>query len=75
MTRLQTAMDRIKFSREYSLRMLENVPAADWFRMPTPAVTHIGWQVGHLAIAEYRLALERIRGPARTTTISYRPSF
>ncbi len=23
----------------------------------------IAWQVGHLAMAEYRLALERIRGP------------
>jgi hypothetical protein len=62
MTRLRIALDRIKFSREYSLRMLEQVSPADWFRMPAPAVTHIGWQVGHLAIAEYRLILERVRG-------------
>jgi hypothetical protein len=30
--------------------------------MPKEKVSHIAWQVGHLAMAEYRLALERIRG-------------
>jgi hypothetical protein len=63
MTRLKIALERIKFSREYSLRMLELIPQSEWFRMPAPSVTHIGWQVGHLAMAEYRLAIERIRGP------------
>jgi DinB superfamily len=62
MTRLQIAIDRIRFSRDYSLRLIESIPIADWFRMPSPAVTHVGWQVGHLAMAEYRMALERIRG-------------
>ena len=62
MNRLQTALDRIKFSRDYTLRLLENIAPADWFRMPSPAVTHIGWQVGHLAVAEYRLTLVRARG-------------
>src|SRR5262245_30494678 len=61
MTPLQIAIDRIKFSREYSLRMIDSIPPDDWFRMPTPAVTHIAWQVGHLAMAEYRMAVERIR--------------
>lgn len=59
---LQTAIERIEFSRGYTLRLLERIDADDWFRMPTPAVTQIAWQVGHLAMAEYRLALERIRG-------------
>src|SRR5262249_6625010 len=58
---LQIAIDRIRFSREYSLRLIDSIPVADWFRMPAPAVTHIAWQVGHLAMAEYRMALERIR--------------
>ena len=35
---------------------------AEWFRQPTEGVTHIAWQVGHLALAEYWLTLERIRG-------------
>jgi hypothetical protein len=72
MTRLQIAIDRIKSSRDYSLRLIDSTPAADWFRMPAPGVTHVAWQVGHLAIAEYRLALERVRGdrPEGTNLIS-----
>jgi len=62
MTRLQIAIDRIKFSRDYSLLLIDRVPFSEWFQMPSPSVTHVAWQVGHLAIAEYRLALERIRG-------------
>src|SRR5262249_36757493 len=33
------------------------------FRQPPGGVSHIAWQVGHLAFAEYRLGLWRIRGP------------
>jgi hypothetical protein len=62
MTRLQIAIDRIRFSRDYSLRLIDSVPKSEWFQMPSPAVTHVAWHVGHLAIAEYRLALERVRG-------------
>src|SRR5690606_3823125 len=32
------------------------------FWQPAAGITHVAWQVGHLAMAEYRLALERIRG-------------
>ena len=59
---LEIAIERIEFSRGYTLRLLERIDDADWFRMPTPAVTHIAWQVGHLAMAQYRLTLDRIRG-------------
>src|SRR5262249_53202108 len=38
---------------------------AEWFRQPPSGVSHIGWQVGHLAFAEYRMALWRIRGQRR----------
>ena len=30
--------------------------------MPREGVTHIAWQVGHIAVAEYYLTLQRIRG-------------
>ena len=30
--------------------------------MPQEGVTHVAWQVGHLAFAQYRLALLRVRG-------------
>jgi DinB superfamily len=61
MTRLDLALDQIVFARNYVERQLATIPSADWFRMPAGAVTHVAWQVGHLAMAEYRLALERLR--------------
>jgi hypothetical protein len=62
MNSLQTAIHRIQFSRQYTLRLIDGLNRADWFRMPAQGITHIAWQVGHLAMAEYRLALDRIRG-------------
>jgi hypothetical protein len=60
--RLQTALDQFARVRAYTLNLLGSVPEPDWFRMPTEGVSHIAWQVGHLAMAEYRLALVRTRG-------------
>jgi hypothetical protein len=62
MSRLQLAIEQISFARDYTVRLLEQTSPADWFRQPPGGVTHIAWQVGHLAMAEYRLALERTRG-------------
>jgi hypothetical protein len=56
------ALDRIESARRYTTNLLNHVPPTDWFRMPREGVSHIAWQVGHLAMAEYRLALERVRG-------------
>jgi hypothetical protein len=56
------ALGRIQMARRYSSNLLNNVPTKDWFRMPKEGVTHLGWQVGHLAMSQYRLTLERIRG-------------
>jgi uncharacterized damage-inducible protein DinB len=61
MSRLQLAIDQIVFARNYTLELLEQTPADEWFRQPPGGVTHVAWQVGHLAYAEYRLALWRIR--------------
>jgi hypothetical protein len=62
MNRLQFAIDSIVFARNYTVRLLETIDPSDWFRMPPEGITHVAWQVGHLAMAEYRLALERLRG-------------
>ena len=62
MSRLALAIEQIIFARNYTLRFLDTIDEADWFRMPSDGVTHIAWQVGHLAMAEYRMALQRIRG-------------
>ncbi len=59
MSRLSEALEQIDFTRRYLLERLD-VPLADWFAMPG-GVTHVAWQVGHLAFAEYRICLERLR--------------
>ena len=62
MTRLELAVEQIVFARNYTIELLDQTPVAEWFRQPPGGVSHVGWQVGHLAYAEYRLALWRIRG-------------
>jgi hypothetical protein len=59
---LDRALEHLAFARTYTRGLLDHVEPGDWFRMPAEGVTHVAWQVGHLAMAEYRLALERIRG-------------
>src|SRR5262245_41704670 len=62
MSRLQSARDQIAFARRYTLRLLDTISPADWYRQPSEGVTHVAWQVGHLVLGQYRLTLERIRG-------------
>ena len=62
MTRLELALENIRGTREYTCRLIETVEPSDWFRIPPAGVSNIGWQVGHLAMAEYRLCIDRIRG-------------
>ncbi len=62
MTRLEQALVQLNLARTYSLDLLNDVPKKDWFWMPAPGVTHVAWQAGHLATAQYHLALARIRG-------------
>ena len=62
MSRIQSAIDQICRARKYTEDLLNHIEPADWFRQPHEGVTHIGWQVGHLAVAEYGLGLRRVRG-------------
>ncbi len=59
---VKLALEQIVFVRNYTTHLLDSVQPADWFRQPSGGVSTIAWQVGHLAMAEYRLTLERIRG-------------
>jgi hypothetical protein len=59
---LDRALEQITFARNYTLRLLDATDPAEWFRRPPGGVTHVAWQIGHLAMAEYRMALERVRG-------------
>jgi len=60
--RLPVAIDRIKFARQYTSRFLQGLSDDQWFWCPSELTTHIAWQVGHLAVAQYNLCLRRIRG-------------
>src|SRR5262245_19923519 len=62
MSRLTLALDQIVLVRDYTNDLLKQVPESDWYRMPAGGVTHVAWQVGHIAMAQYRMALERVRG-------------
>lgn len=62
MSRIRTAIQQMAFARRYTLSLLNTIPAEQWFVMPQPGTTHVAWQVGHLAMAQYRLCLERWRG-------------
>jgi hypothetical protein len=59
---LRLLLDQIRFARRYALGLLDCVPPSEWFTMPG-GVTHVAWQAGHLAFGQFRLALERVRGP------------
>jgi uncharacterized damage-inducible protein DinB len=61
-SRLCLVLEQIEFARRYTNRLLDAIDVKDWFRQPPAGVTHVAWQVGHLAMAEYRMTLERIRG-------------
>ena len=63
-TRLQFASERLQFACDYTNRLLTDLPEGDWFRMPTDGVTHIAWQVGHLAMAQFALCIGRLRTEA-----------
>ena len=60
--RIEIATKNIRFAREYTNSLLVDVQPDDWFATPTGAVTHLAWQVGHLAMAEYALTMLRVRG-------------
>lgn len=62
MSRLALAVAQIVAAREYTCWLLDSIPSAEWFRTPQEGVTHVAWQVGHLAMAEYSLTLRRMRG-------------
>ncbi|MEI7701208.1 MAG: DinB family protein [Planctomycetia bacterium] len=65
-TDLNLAISQIQFARDYTQSLLAGIPDDCWFVQPQNVVTHIAWQVGHLAMAQYGLCLFRIRGRADT---------
>ena len=52
--------------RRYTKMVLDGIKEEDCFRFPDGCPTHIGWQLGHCAIAEYGLVLKSVRGELET---------
>ena len=73
MSQLETVVSQIQFARRYTERLLDQIEPAEWFKMV--GVTHVAWQVGHLAFAQYSLGLERIRGPRAGDAELYPPLY
>ena len=61
MNAVQQAVKRIDTARRYTLELIEDIHQTDWFRQPAEGATHVAWQLGHLAMAQYALALMRVR--------------
>ncbi|MFW6170615.1 MAG: DinB family protein [Planctomycetota bacterium] len=61
-TRLELVRGQIEFSRTYTLSLLADIHQRDWLRQPQEGITHVTWQIGHLAMAEYGLGLYCMRG-------------
>lgn len=59
---LDLAVGQIKFARDYTKQLLADVEEDEWFRRIDGCPTHLAWQVGHLAMAQYGLTLVRVRG-------------
>src|SRR2546421_6202512 len=76
---LEIAVKQIEFARGYTLSILAEIEERDWFTMPAGCPTHVAWQVGHLAMAEYGLCLFRQRGrqevDAELMSSSFRKQF
>ena len=62
MSRIADALAQIELARKYTSELLDASTVDEWFKMPAEGVTHLAWQVGHLASAEYFLCLTRVRG-------------
>ena len=74
-SRLNLVIGQIRFAREYTLSLIADIDSGDWFRQPVAGVSHIAWQIGHLAMAQYGLCLFRMRGRAEIDTDLMSSSF
>ncbi|MFM2095513.1 MAG: hypothetical protein RIS70_2637 [Planctomycetota bacterium] len=72
---LDVARKQIEFAREYTWSLISDIADVDWYRTPAGSPTHVAWQVGHLAMAEYGLCLFRQRGRAEVDTSLMSSSF
>src|SRR5262245_3875080 len=59
---LEIGVKNLEFARGYSSHLIADIQADEWFCQPAGLPTHLAWQVGHLAMAQYGLTMIRLRG-------------
>ncbi|MEM6363143.1 MAG: DinB family protein [Planctomycetota bacterium] len=59
---LDTLLGQFQWARRYTLQLLDATPRDRWYEIPPGHVSHVAWQVGHLAVSHYGLWMFRIRG-------------
>ena len=60
--RLDAVIERLRRARLFTRPFLIGLTPVEWFWSPSTYTTHIAWQVGHLAVAQYNFCLRRLRG-------------
>lgn len=61
---IDQTLAHLEFVRGYTLSLVSDLQESDWFAQPSEGISHIAWQVGHIAMSQYGLALFRQRGRA-----------
>jgi uncharacterized damage-inducible protein DinB len=59
---LQAAVDRLEMAHRRVKDFTDDLAPDEWFWHPAEFMTHVAWQVGHLAVSTYNLCLRRLRG-------------
>ena len=62
MNRVDLLAENFESVRRYTNMTLDGISPDDWFRVPDACPTHIAWQIGHITIGNYGLALAIPRG-------------
>ena len=62
--RLRILSEQMAYTRKYTYLVLDHTDRARWFEFPPGCPTHIGWQIGHLAMAMAVHTLKTIGGQA-----------
>lgn len=60
--RIDAALGRLEFARQYGGQFYGSLTDDEWFWTPPGYATHVAWQVAHIAVSEYGLCIRRVRG-------------
>ena len=74
MNRVDFLTEQFESVRRYTNMTLDGITSEDWFRVSKGGHTRIAWQVGHIAMGQYGLALAIPRGERKEEDEALIPS-